>query len=258
LLQEVGNAVSHLNTLVVGLDAVEKGHKKPDTLDISWNPDDPIAAARQSRKFVVEAVFVRVSEAVIEYILALVRLPRLRTVSAGWDGGTTNAQKVSDVLSELLKNDYRISAVVLLVHWRNRIVHRGSNSKLTQEQKFALQANEEKIANDYKRLSVDCLLCHFEERRPTLKDISSLISICLNVAWEVNESMHDSLSREDLDAWLIHYSLGSKIERIKRETRPEKLQSSIHRLFLSEAPRLYDAYQKFEMNDPDIGKPSKL
>ena len=98
LLNDVGEAVFSLNTLVVGLDAVEKGHEKPDTLDISWNPTDRIIAARKSRKFVLEAIIVRVTEGLLEFINALGKLPRLKPVSSKWDGNTKNAVKVSDVL----------------------------------------------------------------------------------------------------------------------------------------------------------------
>lgn len=244
LLREIGDAAAHLNTIVVGLDAVEKGHSKPDTLDISWNPDDRKAAARQSRKFVVEAVFVRVSEAMLEYVLALAQLPRLRNASSSWNGDTKNARKVSDILTAALGDDYRIAAIVLLVHWRNRIVHKNSNAKLNSEQKAALQTNEDAIAKDYKGLSVDCLLCHFEEKRPTLKDISSLIAMCINVARKIDKTIYNNLSKDDLESWLEYYGLQPRIERIKQQTKAEKQEASVHRLFLSEAPNLYEAYRK--------------
>jgi hypothetical protein len=52
-MRDVGEAVANLNTVAVGLDAVEKGHKKSETLNISWDPGDRIAAARKARKFVL-------------------------------------------------------------------------------------------------------------------------------------------------------------------------------------------------------------
>ncbi|WP_192357588.1 hypothetical protein [Mesorhizobium mediterraneum] len=71
LLVSVGEAVANLNTAVVGLDAVEQGYEKPETLNISWNPNDRIAAARKSRRFLVEAVLVRVAEATgVECLIA--------------------------------------------------------------------------------------------------------------------------------------------------------------------------------------------
>ena len=53
LLADVGEAVANLNTAVVGLDAVEKGHERPENLDISWSPGDRQAASRKARKFLV-------------------------------------------------------------------------------------------------------------------------------------------------------------------------------------------------------------
>jgi len=130
LLIDIGDAVSNLNAIVVGLNAVENGYKKPASLDISFDPDDPIFAARKARKFAVEATIIRASEAITEYIDALGKLPRLESVSSKWNSNTKNAAKVGDVLTAYLGNDFLIPAAVLLVHWRNRIVHRGSNAKL--------------------------------------------------------------------------------------------------------------------------------
>lgn len=246
LLNDIGDAVSNLNAIVVGLDALENGYEKPESLDISFDPHDKKFAARKARKFAVEAVIVRVSEAVIEYIGALSRLPRLAGVSAKWNGDTKNAVKVSDVLKEFLGADYLIPAAVLLVHWRNRIVHRGSNAKLDPKEKAALQTNEAEIAKNYKNLSVDCLLCHFEEGRPSLKDASSMISMCINLARKIDEALHTNLTKDDLDAWLDHYELLPKIERVKAETKPDKVEASIRRLFQAEAPRLYEEYLKHQ------------
>jgi hypothetical protein len=242
LLGDVGEAVFSLNTLVVGLDAVEKGHEKPDSLDISWKPTDRVIAARKSRKFILEAIIVRVSEALIEFSNALGKLPRLEAVSSKWDSNTKNAVKVSDVFTTFLGDNYLISAAILLVHWRNRIVHRGSNAKLEPSQKRALQSSEAEIAEGYKGLSVDCLLCHFEEKRPTLKDISSLVAICLKLAREIDDALHTNLSKADLDAWLEHYGLAPIIDRVKAETKLEKRDASIRRVFQAQAPLLLESY----------------
>lgn len=80
LLVEIGEAVANLNTAVVGLDAVEKGHDKPESLDISWSPADRQAASRKARKFIVEAVLVRVFEALRQHTVVISRLPRFREV----------------------------------------------------------------------------------------------------------------------------------------------------------------------------------
>ncbi|WP_027581623.1 hypothetical protein [Bradyrhizobium sp. Ai1a-2] len=86
LLDDIGEAVASLNAVVVGLDAVEKGHQKPETLDVSFDPDDRRSAARKARKFVVEAVLVRVFEALFQHTNLISTLPRFGSVVSRWDG----------------------------------------------------------------------------------------------------------------------------------------------------------------------------
>jgi hypothetical protein len=241
LLQEIGQAVFNMNTLVVGLDAVETGYEKPSGLDISWSPHDRKTAARKSRKFVLESIIVRMSESISEHCLALSRLTRLANVRSSWKGDVPNAVKVHDVIKELLGDVYFTSAACLIVHWRNRIVH-NSSAALTHPQKQKLRVSEKEISDQYKGLNVDCLLCHFEEGRPTLKDVSSLIAMYINAAREMDNQIFQEITKEDLDAWLLHYGVNAAIEKVRAETKPEKLQSSTHKVIKSRAPMLFDAY----------------
>jgi hypothetical protein len=163
------------------LDAVENGYPKPDGLDISWNPTDRKIASRKTRKFVLESVLINLSEAINQYIVALSKLPRFNAIRAAWHEPKADSsvwKKLTDISTNILGDkEYLIPASVLAVHWRNRIVHDSSRAKLTTQQKALLQKNEEVIAAKYRGLSVDCLLCHFEEARPTLKDVSTLIAM---------------------------------------------------------------------------------
>lgn len=90
-----------------------------------------------------------------------------------------------------------------------------------------------------------CLLCHFEEGRPTLKDVSSLIAMTINLARAVDAKISSDLDKNDLDAWLSHLGLDVDIERVRAETKPEKLSASIRRLFSSRAPILLSGYVKY-------------
>jgi hypothetical protein len=71
-----------------------------------------------------------------------------------------------------------------------------------------------------------------------------LISITINLARKIDAALHSNLSKSDLDAWLSHYNILSMIDRVKAETKQVKQEASIRRLFLSEAPLLYDAYRQ--------------
>lgn len=244
LLRDIGEAVFALNTAVVGLDAVEKGHKKPETLDISWQPRDRKIAARTSRKFIVESVMIHASEAIHQFTLALSKLSRFEPARAQWKGNTSTSEKISTICAAVLdRDDYLVPAVVLLVHWRNRIVHASSNAKLKHHERQALLKNRAIICDRYKGLDISELLRHFEAQRPTLKDASSLIAMTINLARKMDHAMQQNLSKEELDAWLDHYRIWPMLKKVKAETAPGKYRESVCRLFRSQAPYLLDAYR---------------
>lgn len=161
------------------------------------------------------------------------------------DSNTSKAEKIRNVYQTILGDRYLVAAAVLVAHWRNRIVHPTSKAKLTANEKKLLRESDLEIETKYKGLSVDCLLCHFEEHRPTLKDVSSLIAMIINLAREVDGKISSDLDKNDLDAWLGHLGLDRDIERITAETKPEKLKASIRRMFASKAPILLSGYDKY-------------
>ena len=243
LLRDIGSAVFALNTAVVGLDAVENGYQKPDSLNISWMPHDRQIAARKSRKFLLESVLVRVSTTINEYMSALSKLPRFAIVREKSQKDASISEQISTIAAEVLdKDDYLIPGVVLLVHWRNRVVHPNSNAKLKPREKQILLKNDDIISDRYNGLKASKLLQHFGAQRLTLKDTSSLISMTINLARKVDRNMQLNLSKADLDAWLEHYQLIPMLKKIETETSPDKYQASVCRLLKSRAPRLLDAY----------------
>ena len=243
LLRDIGEAVFVLNTTVVGLDAVEKKHQKPETLDISWEPRDHKIAARKARKFIVESVLIRVSEAIDQFASSLSKLASFKDARAKWGSNISKAEKISSIASTVIdEDDYLIPAVVLLVHWRNRIVHVNSPAKLKHQEKQVLIKNAITIAERYRGLNVSELLNHFENLRPTLKDVSSLIAMTINLARKIDAAIQQDLTKEELDAWLEHYHILPMLEKIKAETAPNKYTASVCRLFQSKAPYLLDSY----------------
>ena len=244
-LSNVGGAVVSLNTVVVGLDAVENGHNKPDGLNISWAPTDKRAAARKARKFVVEAVLVRIFEALFEHTRTLASLCQFDGIKSVWDGKTSRATKIWEIYRYVVGENHLVAAAVLVCHWRNKIVHPESGAKLTPAQKNLLRRDEAEIAEKYKNLSVDCLLCHFDEGRPTLKDVSVLIAMTINLVRAADVATASTLSKEDFDRWLAHYKLVEVIEKVRRETKPDDLHRSICRVFQTKAPKMLSAYEHY-------------
>lgn len=244
LLLAVGEAVANLNTTVVGLDAVEKGHEKPETLNISWNPLDRVAAARKSRRFVLEAILVRVSEALSEFVWATAQLPHFSSVRGAWNNNTSRGEKLADVAAKALGSEsHLVAGAVLLIHWRNRVVHPRSRASLTPQQVKKLRSAAREIEQGFAGLSVDRLLNDFEIGQPTLKDISSLIAMSIRMAREVDKAVN-VLSNDDLDFLLEHYGLRARILDIEVKTTPAKRHASVLRMLQSTAPGLVEAYSR--------------
>ena len=243
LLRDIGEAVFTLNTAVVGLDAVENGHQKPANLNISWEPQDRKIAARKSRKFILESVMVRVSEVINQFVSALSKLAKFKDEKAEGGNDTSMAEKVAMIATKVLEqDDYLIPGVVLLVHWRNRIVHLNSKAELKPQQRQILLNNKDIIVERYRGLDISKLLNDFENQRPTLKDVSSLISMTISLARKIDRTMQQNITKDELDAWLDHYQLLPMLKKIKAETSPHKYRASICRLFMSQTPYLLDAY----------------
>lgn len=246
-LGAVGEAVANLNTTVIGLDAVESGHQKPASLDISWSPHDRIAAARKARRFVLEAVLVRVAEALWVFALATAQLPRFDSIRGKWNGNTPRAERLGDVAAATLGTESHLAAgAILLIHWRNRAIHPHSRASLTPQQKKVLLASAEEIQQKFAGLSVDRLLEDFEAGRPTLKEISSLISMSITMVRQVDSAVNN-LSDDDLDAMLMYYGLDTRIAELEAKTSPAKRQSSVLRMLQTDAPGLAKEYERLRM-----------
>lgn len=255
-LSDCGDSVASLNTTVIGLDAIENGHNKPDTLDVSWNPIDRFAEARKARRFVLEAVLVRVSEALSQYVGTLTKLPRFERLRDQWTAEAKkerkaigDARRLSDLSRELFQEECLLTVgACLLIHWRNRAVHRDSNAKLTGTQLRTLQRSSLFIEKEFASLSVDRLLKDFNEGKPTLKDITTLVAMAIRLARKVDGEIRN-MSKADIVMLMEYYQLDARIRKIKLETSLEKQSASIKRLLEAEAPGLAEPFRHFFGSD---------
>ncbi len=140
---------------------------------------------------------------------------------------------------------------MLLIHWRNRHVHTDSNAELTHKEKQVIQANEERIRTNYAGLDVERLFSDFKDNRPTLKDVTTLIAMAIQEVRAMDEAVYVCNDAADLQAWLSHYKLTERIEKIHRESNPAKRYASVLRMLSTHAPRLKPWYEKF-IPDPVI------
>lgn len=268
-LKVVGNGVADLNTIAVGLAAIGPDHEKPEGLNISWAPKDPLVSARKARKAAVHAAMVVTVEALGQYVRTITKLPRFEKLTTEWNSRKPKPS-AAERFSELAKllflpmcpvkdasgydTQFRTCCVMLLIHWRNRHVHTNSNAELTHQEKQLIHAHEERIRNDFAGIDLDQLFGDFKKNRPTLKEATTLIAMTIREVRAMDEAVYICRDAADLQAWLDHYKLTERIDRIKRESKSEKQRASILRMLHTHAPYLKPWYEKF-VPDPVIATP---
>lgn len=260
-LTVIGSGVADLNTIAVGLAAIGPDHEKPDGLNVSWSPSDPVTAARKARKAAVHAAMVVAVEALNQYVRAVIKLPRFRELTEDWRSRKPTpsaAERFSELATMLLSTPntqgratsevdfrYRTYCVLLLIHWRNRHVHTDSNAELTYQEKQLIHSQEAHIRKAYAGLDVDQLLGDFKQNRPTLKDATTLIAMAIQEVRAMDEAVYACRDAAELNAWLDHYGLTDRIKNIQRDTKPDRQRASILRMLHTHAPYLKPWYEKY-------------
>ena len=135
---------------------------------------------------------------------------------------------------------------LLLIHWRNRIIHKTSRASLTNNQKLDFTNAADVIFKKYKNLSVDQLLDHFKDNLPTLKDISSLIAMSINFVKLVENKVPEPKSKNDFEGWLKHLKLYDEYERITRvATSKPNPEGTIKNFLVTNCPELLNCYDLY-------------
>lgn len=265
-LQVVGNGVADLNTIAVGLAAIGPHHARPEGLNISWAPKDPLVAARKARKAALQAAMVVTVEALGQYVRTITKLPRFESLITGWSSKKPKpsaAERFSDLAGLLFipicpvkdaseyDTRFRTCCVMLLVHWRNRHVHTDSNAELTHQEKQFIHTQEERICNAYAGLDLDRLFGDFKVNRPTLKETTTLIAMTIQEVRAMDAAVYNCRDSRDVQTWLDHYKLNERIDKIQRESKPEKQRASVLRMLDTHAPYLKPWYEKL-VPDPVV------
>ncbi|MHB1246157.1 MAG: hypothetical protein ACYCZH_06920 [Sulfuriferula sp.] len=243
-MKEVGKTVHHLNTIVVGLSGVETGAcTKPTSLDISWSPVDLKASSRDARLYTLKSTIVFMAEELSAYTLKIIGSPTIGEVVLPKD--PKMYQRHEALCNHLkLPAEHLLLGPLLIIHWRNRIVHKKSNAKLTNTQKTTFLKFEEDVAKKYKNLSVSDLLAHFERNQPTLKDVSSLVAMTINLVGTIESLVPEPATEEEVVSWLKHIDLYDDLERIKwvAASKPNPIQT-INNFFMTNCPELKEPYE---------------
>lgn len=189
-LEIVGDAVHSVNTICVGLTAVSAGSaQKPDDLTIGWSTSNPEIAASKARIFALRASLVFVEEALLKYLdfLKTCTTDNEKLLNAlKTDGAAERVVEVSKFLFRV--EPYWWPMVVLLVRWRNKVVH-NSTIKLTGHQKKLLVENAASLKKNHAGIDISTTLKNFESGQITLKDFTTLIAITVRFVRALDEQL---------------------------------------------------------------------
>lgn len=244
-LNAVGRTVHYLNTVVVGLAGVEtEVCKKPESLDVSWNPSDPKTSSRSARAYVLKSSIVFLAAELSEYVNELLKLP---VCALHLSKDLNKAERFKSLASHLGISDADlVVGPLLIIHWRNRIIHHNSNARLTNAEKDQLNEAASEISEKYKNLNPALTLDHFENGTPTLKDVSSLIAMSINCAKAMDAQLSEPESYEDFIAWIEALGLGDKFERACRvSANAANPASSMNNFFVTNCPGMKRFYEKY-------------
>lgn len=197
-LGAVGDAVHSVNTICVGLTSVRSGTvAKPEDLTISWSSSDPATSAAKARLFALRASLVFVEEALLKYLGFL----RSCTFDDEKLRKALSTEKAADKVIEVSKHlpsaePYWCPMVVLLVRWRNRVVH-SSNVGLTVNQKNLLIDNAQLLKDRHAGIDIEKTINNFGSDQITLKDFTTLIAITVRYVRHIDEELEPNIHTVD-------------------------------------------------------------
>lgn len=175
-----GHTTQYLLTLIVGTDAVRRGHEAPDDLPASWNPKSREDAAGRARTFALQAATVWNAESVIGYVSSITKSrPALVSEALTNDVNVIRAREeklvaLSAGVNHPLTAD--LSLVRAAMVWRNRLTHVHSQNRLAQDVVASLRSSADSISDDYQGLKVAELIERIQKGAPPrLKEATALI-----------------------------------------------------------------------------------
>ena len=197
-LKEVGESVHSMNTIAVALSYLpDKGKiEVPKGLDISWEPKNIKNSKFKSRNFAERSSYVYSAESLFEYLEGISKNPFWFYSDINFNGEEKKAIKVFNFLSSIPNIDKEVAILCeLLCHWRNRIVHMNiSNASISSKKRDYLKEKRDVIYKKYHHFDIKQALENFDDKRITLKDASTLITIVIKCARAIDKHFLQGIS----------------------------------------------------------------
>lgn len=199
LVRDIGDSVHSMNTIAVGLTKLDSSNcDVPKTLDVSWKPKDLETSIIKARSYAERAAIIYSVESFFEYLETVSENPFWNHPEINFSGSEKKAERVFTFLEQIpeITDELKILSE-LACHWRNKIVHASaSRAKLANEKIGRLRQLKDYIFDNYCHFDISVALDNYENKRITLKDASTLITILIKSARLIDEFFFAEFSLE--------------------------------------------------------------
>ena len=266
--KRMGQANHFLITILIGLDEVGKGTvKKPDTLDVAWDPKDAKASVIRSREYALNSSLAWIIDNFDAYVQNCKRKPSLIEKKELLSALDSADRRVNDKFVVLF-NRYRDREQIKLygallalgIQWRNITTHSEAKNVLDEEYVKILSDNKEWYYSNFSHLVIDDALVHFNAHKsPTLKETASIVKAVLRFVELVDTELIRELDNERYLSELFqdHFS----VEEKQKDERgliltltKERQKSMVKNILFSNGYTYIDGPDGFEIDDEFLYK----
>ena len=266
--KRMGQANHFLITILIGLDQVGKGTvKKPDTLDVAWDPKDAKASVIRSREYALNSSLAWIIDNFDAYVQNCKRKPSLIEKKELLSALDSADRRVNDKFVVLF-NRYRDREQIKLygallalgIQWRNITTHSEAKNVLDEEYVKILSDNKEWYYSNFSHLVIDDALVHFNAHKsPTLKETASIVKAVLRFVELVDTELIRELDNERYLSELFkdHFS----VEEKQKDERcliltltKERQKSMVKNILFSNGYTYIDGPDGFEIDDEFLYK----
>ena len=190
--------IGHLNhfliTIEIALSNIDSSTHVPDALHTTWNPQDINASISRSREWARKSAIIYTASVVEAYFDSLFKEPLLiqnQTLLQNYNDYLHShhippgiSKKMHEINRGYNISEYEKDLVMLLILWRNGIVH-NLNDFTAHPDYTTIKQNLRSIHNliyeNHCHLEIDRLLFNFENKKPpSMKEVTSMIKASID------------------------------------------------------------------------------
>lgn len=241
-VNEVGAIVHSLNTIAVALSVMTNENAIiPPGLNISWKPSNVEQSKVKARTFACRSAYIYVAESLFEYLDQISKNPLWQYENINFQG-KKKADRVYDFLKAIpnIKEEFVILSE-LLCHWRNRIVHGGnSNAQLSSTKIDFILNLKEDIYEQNHHFDIALALKNFDNRKVTLKDVSTLSTIVIKCCRGVDNYYFQGIAKLSELNILELLKENLELKKIARQPKSAKRDRQVKKWIEIHYPYLTD------------------